>query len=88
MLLGGTGGFACRSGFLQLLPQAARIASLLFAVLGLCLVSHMPVRAQSPGALPGTAHWDFPHDIATQQYIELRDYFEARIAAASQRDRF
>ena len=59
-------------------------SAFLFAALGWCL----PVQAQSPGALPGTTHWNFPQDIATQQYIELRNYFEARIAAASQRDRF
>src|SRR5438067_2916431 len=64
------------------------ISSLLFSVLGLCLASHLPLRAQSPGALPGTAHWDFPQDMATQQHIELRNYFETRIAAARQRDRF
>ncbi len=33
--------------------------------------------------LPGTSHWDFPGDIANEQFIELRSYFEARIAAAA-----
>src|SRR5260370_18320524 len=61
-----------------------RFAVLRLGGLGLCL----PVRAQAPVSLPGTAHWDFPQDIATQQYLELRNYFEARIAAAGQRDRF
>ncbi len=61
----------------------------LFAFLGLCLVALPPVRAQSPGELPGTARWDFPPDIVTEQYMELRRYFEARIdEAAQQRSRF
>jgi dienelactone hydrolase len=56
-------------------------------VLFLCL-SFAVARAQ-PGALPGTAHWDVPEDIAAEQHMELRRYFEARIEdAARQRGRF
>ncbi|HUQ95758.1 MAG TPA: prolyl oligopeptidase family serine peptidase [Bryobacteraceae bacterium] len=39
--------------------------------------------AQQPGTLPGTAHWEFPPDIVSEQHFELRRYFEARIAAAA-----
>ena len=57
----------------------------LFVLLALLL----PLRAQSPGDLPGTARWDFPPDIVTEQYVELRRYFEARIdEAAKQRSHF
>lgn len=57
----------------------------LFVFLALLL----PVRAQSPGDLPGTTRWDFPPDIVTEQYVELRRYFEARIDEAAQhRSRF
>src|SRR5437764_1727202 len=65
------------------------ISNLLFGVLALYLASYLSVRAQSsPSIIAGTAHWDFPQDMAAQQYIELRNYFEAGIAAARQRDRF
>jgi dienelactone hydrolase len=44
-----------------------------------------PVRSQKPGVLPGTLDWDSPQDIASAQHDELRRYFEARIAEASER---
>jgi len=64
------------------------ISNLLVALFGLCLALPTVVRAQSPDTLPGTAYWDFPQDIVTQQYTELRGYFEARIEAARERGRF
>ena len=57
-----------------------------FAVWATCLALQPAVLAQPSGTLPGTTHWDFPPDIAAQQYAELRRYFETRIdEAAAQR---
>src|SRR5262249_36876299 len=53
------------------------------AAFGICLISCPLVRAQSPESLSGTSRWDFPGDIANEQFVELRSYFEARIAAAA-----
>lgn len=62
---------------------------MILALLSLCLVWLSPVRAQSPGELPNSTHWDFPPDIVNEQYVELRGYFEARIEeAAKQRGQF
>jgi dienelactone hydrolase len=58
-----------------------------FAAAALLFVSL--ARGQQANLLPGTAHWDFPADIVSEQHNELLRYFEARIGeAARQRSRF
>ncbi|HWB97389.1 MAG TPA: dienelactone hydrolase family protein [Bryobacteraceae bacterium] len=58
-------------------------------VLVLCVISWPAVQAQSPAALSGTSPWDFPRDIVSEQYGELRHYFEERIQdAARERSRY
>jgi dienelactone hydrolase len=39
--------------------------------------------AATPETLPGSAIWDFPANIAGEQYTELRAYFESKIAEAA-----
>lgn len=41
--------------------------------------------AQTPDTLPGTERWEFPADIAAEQYRELRGYFEREIAELAAR---
>ncbi len=45
--------------------------------------------AAPPETLPGTSLWNFPADIATEQYTEMRDFYERQIAEAARlRTRF
>lgn len=54
-----------------------------FAVLFAIWWALVPARAQQrPGPLPGTTLWDFPNDIAAEQYRELRAFYEQRMAEA------
>ena len=58
------------------MQQTVRLPS---AFTTLWLASHILLQAQTPAVLPGTTHWDAPQDILTEQYNELRLYFEKRI---------
>ncbi len=46
-----------------------------------CLTTASVAAAQD--TLPGTTRWNFPADIAAEQYAELRTYFESKIAEAA-----
>ena len=41
--------------------------------------------AEKPGPLPRTTLWDFPDTIVTEQYRELRDFYERQIRDSAPR---
>ncbi len=51
--------------------------------LAVWLAIAMAAAAQKPGPLPQTAWWDFPEDIAAEQYQELRKFYERQIREAA-----
>ena len=50
-------------------------------LLGACLLAGRLGAATD--TLPGTTFWNFPQDIADEQYREMRDFYEKQIAEAS-----
>jgi len=70
--------------------ECCRLAGFLSGIVrGLIFAFGFPavLLAQPTGLLPGTTPWDFPPDIAAEQYTELRRYFEAGITKAAGRRR-
>ena len=48
--------------------------------LGFLLAASAALAADGSNLLPSTMHWEFPADIATDQYRELREFY-SRVAA-------
>ena len=52
-----------------------------------CVLFSAVLMAAPPDAMQGTARWEFPADIAAEQYAELRSYLDGEIHAVMNRRR-